>query len=316
MFLPLLLLCASGTKRENGAVVELHMAQVTKLFDGRNFLLQNWDCDECRGGKAIPEVSETSDIVFIRRGVFAYHEGTSENVIDSNRLLFITSGREYQISHPAENGDLCTVLSVKSELIGQVLSAVEAESSLDEKAPFAAPTAFAQARHYFAHWRLLKLVKERAPDIEIEEAVYRLVFQAFRSGARGSPVSSPTAKAHRELANSAMLILNGSLKQPIGLDGVARELGTSPFHLCRVFRRETGVGLGEYATELRLRAAVRDMLQSKLAVSAVAASYGFSSSSYFVYRFRLATGLTPSQYLSGIRPSYSSSGSATMFEAH
>lgn len=84
--------------------------------------------------------------------------------------------------------------------------------------------------------------------------------------------------------------------EPLTLSDLAREVFISPFHLCRLFVRGTGVTPGRYLTSVRLFEAKRLLLSSTLTVSDVVCAVGYSSVGTFTTRFTRAVGMTPSQY--------------------
>jgi AraC-like DNA-binding protein len=73
---------------------------------------------------------------------------------------------------------------------------------------------------------------------------------------------------------------------------IARTLGTSPFHLCRVFREETGQTMHAYRVGIRLRQVVNEIGAGNL--SAVAHAAGFASHAHLVAKVRREFGITPS----------------------
>jgi AraC-like DNA-binding protein len=75
---------------------------------------------------------------------------------------------------------------------------------------------------------------------------------------------------------------------------LAARLGASPFHLCRVFRRITGLTLHHYQLELRTRLALEHLTRPAASLSRLAAELGFSSHSHFSSAFRARMGRTPS----------------------
>lgn len=70
----------------------------------------------------------------------------------------------------------------------------------------------------------------------------------------------------------------------------------SSSRLQHLFRRECGVGVGEYSLRLRLRRARRFLLSSDWPIGQVAEMSGFPGQSYFTAMFRREFGLPPLQY--------------------
>jgi AraC-like DNA-binding protein len=74
---------------------------------------------------------------------------------------------------------------------------------------------------------------------------------------------------------------------------LARELGCSPDHLSRAFRRHTGQRLIEFVHDRRLQQARKLLRESTMGVAEVAWACGFSRPSYFNRIFRQRMHVTP-----------------------
>ena len=84
---------------------------------------------------------------------------------------------------------------------------------------------------------------------------------------------------------------------PVVLDDLARELGTHPSHLVRVFGREYGLPPHRYVVGRRLDRA-RRLLLAGVPVAEVAASTGFHDQSHLTRLFRRLLGTTPGAFRS------------------
>lgn len=80
-----------------------------------------------------------------------------------------------------------------------------------------------------------------------------------------------------------------------GLAAWAREAGASPRTLARCFHRETGLSFGAWRRQLRLLRSL-ERLASGEAVTSVALSLGYESTSAFIAMFRRSLGCTPARY--------------------
>jgi AraC-like DNA-binding protein len=94
----------------------------------------------------------------------------------------------------------------------------------------------------------------------------------------------------------------------VSLDTLAREAGIGPFHLCRVFRRETGLSPHAYQIHMRTRLA-KSLLMKGIPISQVAAEAGFADQAHLTRHFKRMFGVTPGRYLGGVAPPASVSGS-------
>ena len=81
------------------------------------------------------------------------------------------------------------------------------------------------------------------------------------------------------------------------LEALARELGTHPSHLVRVFRREYGLPPHRYVVGRRLDRA-RRLLLDGVPVAEVAARTGFHDQSHLTRHFRALLGTTPGAFRS------------------
>ena len=88
----------------------------------------------------------------------------------------------------------------------------------------------------------------------------------------------------------------------VSLEKLAREAGLSSFHLCRVFREETGLAPHAYQTLMRVRLA-KTLLAKRLPISQVAVEVGFYDQAHLTRHFKRIFGVTPGRYLSKVLPS-------------
>lgn len=102
-----------------------------------------------------------------------------------------------------------------------------------------------------------------------------------------------------EVVNSAVRQARAILDGPEGLETPLAELasrcGASRFHLCRLFKRETGVSPNEYRTLSRLRQA-RMLLSHGVSLADAAAGSGFHDQSHLTLRFKKYMGMPPGAF--------------------
>jgi len=110
-----------------------------------------------------------------------------------------------------------------------------------------------------------------------------------------------TTHVHRELAESARVVLSQRMCDPLTLPTIAHLVHSSPFHLARVFRRMTGLSLHRYLTRLRLRAALERLADGESDLTALALSLGFASHSHFSNAFRGEFSMAPSALRLGVQ---------------
>ena len=80
------------------------------------------------------------------------------------------------------------------------------------------------------------------------------------------------------------------------MKAIAGAAGASAFHVCRVFREQTGHTIHRYLTELRLRTALSRLEDCPDDILGLAVELGFANHSHFTTVFRAAFGVTPSDF--------------------
>ena len=89
--------------------------------------------------------------------------------------------------------------------------------------------------------------------------------------------------------------LQANHHQNVSLAELADMIGISRFHLSRLFRREKGISLSAYQTQIRIDRA-KQLLSQEVPISQVATATGFYDQSHFGYHFKRLVGTTPGNY--------------------
>jgi AraC-like DNA-binding protein len=103
---------------------------------------------------------------------------------------------------------------------------------------------------------------------------------------------------HRALCSAAELRVLEMLESGVAynISDLAARLHLSPSHLQRIFKRETGVRLGEWLIAQRLEEAAYLLANSYLSVKEIARSAGYEHVSSFIRAFERRYVLTPTRY--------------------
>ena len=148
----------------------------------------------------------------------------------------------------------------------------------------------------FAH-----LIEEwRAADFGYELSLRVDVTRIFLYILRRWRASNPAIAAMREDGQGILLgqavSFIGEHYAELSEGAVAAACGVSRTYFSRVFRRGMRVSFTAYVTGVRLREAARLLLTAEYSVTAIAQEVGFSTTSYFIEKFRSVYGETPSRY--------------------
>jgi len=152
-------------------------------------------------------------------------------------------------------------------------------------------------------YRLALLIKQLeaggAERIAVEEEVFGLFFEICRKRAERRhslrAAKTETALRQRRLVDRARAVLDANLSDNVSLESVADAVGTSLYHLCRVFRDRTGLTMHAYRTRQRLWYVVDQLVTGDASnLSKLAVDQGFSSHSHLNRIFQKQMGLPPS----------------------
>lgn len=86
----------------------------------------------------------------------------------------------------------------------------------------------------------------------------------------------------------------------IPLQDLAKLASLSPFHLLRVFKREMGISPHAYQIQQRIRLAKQFVCEGKT-LADVALETGFHDQSHMGFHFKRLVGVTPKQFMKGLR---------------
>ena len=231
-------------------------------------------------------IGDRAHVVFPRRSVLIRQLGREPVLATPNHAMLYNADQHYRRELHHELGDD----SVFVELPAATLEQLAGDRRLH------ATHVPAGRRTYLLQHLLVRQLRGRLCDeLEAEELASRLVLSALASdAARRRPARERTSVDHRELAEAAKSEIASDLSVRRSLGELARTLHTSPFHLARVFRAETGFTLAGYRQALRLRAALERLPGNDRDLCSLALELGFSSHSHFTASFTREFGVAPS----------------------
>jgi AraC-like DNA-binding protein len=198
-------------------------------------------------------------------------------------------------------GDICEWFKIDPAWVRDALGSGDAAD--DDWVGRGLNHAVASPRVYLLQrWLTRFVATETSPDpLLVEEALLRIVRLAL-GGSGPVPRSGHTRRTddvHREIVMSTRAFLATNFTRPLTLAEIGRNVGASPYHLARLFRRHTGWSVHQYLTDLRLRAALGCLDESRATIADIAFDIGFADNSHLTKSFREKFGITPSQFRSG-----------------
>ena len=83
----------------------------------------------------------------------------------------------------------------------------------------------------------------------------------------------------------------------ISLNTISNEIGISPSHLSRSFKKETNLTITEFINKVKIEEAKFLIKQNELSITDIALKVGFENHNYFCSVFKKLTSYTPKEYL-------------------
>ncbi|MEQ1503249.1 MAG: AraC family transcriptional regulator [Myxococcota bacterium] len=219
------------------------------------------DGDDSPGAESEP--SPDDRVIVVLRGVFELRDRHRRVVVDPTRAYVTRGGEGARYRHPCGCGDVC--LSFAGHVASRLAAAGAPVRSVSDRG-----------------WTELHAAARSADPLAVEEAAW-------------SALTDDDPAADRGLADDVIDVLRARPGRLGSLAEVAREVGRSEAHLCRVFRAATGTTIAAFHRELRLRHALAWVLDTREPLLDVALVTGFASQAHLTNQFRDRFGVTPAR---------------------
>lgn len=269
------------------------------VYTSPGFAVTLWNCSQGRR-----ELSEEKEqlwhvIGFIHTGAYILHFRGEEVLIDSTSLVFYNPAEPFQSSHPFGCHDHGSALILRRETLLDVMTCFDPSAEDRPDAVFTAIHRKGFSDSYLLQRLLVESVREMPDPLAVEAATLRLLGKiaegCSRQEERRPAPRRETDRARRRYVEDAKSLLQGRFRERLRLDDVARELYVSTFHLCRLFKEETGLPLHRYLNRLRLREAMEPVVEGQKDLGELALALGFSSHSHFTAAFKKEFGRSPAE---------------------
>jgi AraC-like DNA-binding protein len=233
--------------------------------------------------------------VFPRTTVIIQHDAARPFVADPTIITLYNRRQEYERRPVSPEGDRCDWFAVSPDLLRGALVEFDPAAAGDER-PIRFAHVPADAPTYLEQRRLFVDASASADPLDVEERVVGLLDRVLGRAYARQPRRTPERSASRasDLADAAKRWVAPRAAQRLTLARIAGALGCSVFHLCRSFRRVTGLTLHAYRDEVRLRTALERLEEGERDLTRLALDLGYSSHSHFTAAFRRSFATPPS----------------------
>ena len=100
-----------------------------------------------------------------------------------------------------------------------------------------------------------------------------------------------------DLVGQVKAYITANLKEELRVEMLAKQFYISADYLSKVFKKEEGIGIGDYIVEERMFLARELMREGRSSVSRIAYECGYDNYSYFTKVFKKKYGVTPREYM-------------------
>ena len=243
------------------------------------------------------------EFVFPRTSVWIHREGQAPFLADPTVVTYYNRGEPYTRSQASARGDRCDWFAIDDAVLLELLRAHEPAAEERPQQPF--PFTHGPSDPVSYGWQRLAVARAAAgaaDPLELDELMLRVLARVLRLAYARRDVGPPTPPAppergrSRELALRVQAVLADRFAEPLSLAALARQVASSPYHLCRAFKAATGLTLHAYRMQLRLRHALERIAEPAADLAAVALDLGFASHSHFTAAFTATFGEPPSAF--------------------
>lgn len=238
--------------------------------------------------------------VFPRVPVGICQAGDDGFVASPSEVVFYNPRQPFTRQLLSDAGDRCEWFVLREDVLADALRAFDPMVAERRERLFRFSHGPSSARAYLAQRLIFEhILRDGDRDaLLIEEAFLRLapelIADAYALHGRVAARRQVVAQARREMVDEARRLIAARYAEPLSLAELSARVGTSPFHLCRVFSSIAGVSMHRFQTRLRLRVALERILEGARDLTDVALDLGFSSHSHFSNSFRREFHASPS----------------------
>ena len=132
--------------------------------------------------------------------------------------------------------------------------------------------------------------------IIVEECVIEILNKIHRvSNIRNN--SGLSKLNHIKLVERIKVNIHNGIAKNQSLTEIASDVFSSPFHISRVFKQVTGIGIHQFRNQIRLKSVFSKIHQGEGDLANLALIHGFSSHSHLTFGFKKYFGFTPSSLM-------------------
>lgn len=249
------------------------------------------------------------EFLYVDKGSVHVVSDGREQLLKRGSLIFHPPGEFHALRATGDSAPNLVVASFYCDcreldaLIGKVYTAKEAERALIGGIVSEAEQAFSSP---LDDPETTALVRKEEPAYGSEQLVgayiEELLIRLLRRGeAQKREREELSAQSRSEIFTRVKEYLESRLSEPLTIERICRENLVGRSRLQQVFHAETGGGVMEYFGRMRIEAAKEMIRRGSGNFSEIGERLGYQSIYYFSRHFKKVTGMSPSEYATGVR---------------
>ena len=132
-------------------------------------------------------------------------------------------------------------------------------------------------------------------------ALEELLIRLLRQDPQQPPAPRVQTQAEGTPLEDILRYLEQRLDRPLTVEQICRDNMIGRSQLQRLFHEQTGGGVMEYFSRMKVKAARQMIREGRLNFTQIAESLGFQSVHYFSRRFKSICGMSPSEYADSVK---------------
>lgn len=249
------------------------------------------DCEEMRAERWQRDFT----IKLIQHGTCRVHDGAWSGTLDAATAVVQRGGAVYRTTHPFGFGDTGWTFAFDPVTAAELLDRAGLTPSRWPR-----PMLLLPSQPAGMVLRQLILLLRCESNLPVDPIVVEsLCLELFESLLRAAPkrpkrpCRASTDAAHHKLVERTREYLHTHLHEPFRLDRLTEAVASSPAHLCRVFKRQTGTSIGDHVRRLRVGAVFHELVSGDQPLYRVARHAGYCNQAHLTSSFHRAVGFSP-----------------------
>lgn len=290
-----------------GSAIQILSSAHLPIIQSCGVSAERYPCHELK--ERLPHNHDVVELFFVHSGRGVHHSGDLFDALAPGDMGVVPLGQSHCILTDDEPMDILNIYldperfshSASSPLLRSVLNRLRSGGfQAGKRIPFSptwTPRRTSQLPNLLGAIEME--VTHRKPGFEqaLELYVRLLLLECTRESMElPSPLGSVEPPRHHPSVRRAIAYLHENWDQPVDLAGVALHARASKFHLCRLFRSETGHTVISYLQHLRIDKARRLLLDGDRKIITIALETGFGDLAHFNRTFRRIAGMSPTQF--------------------